>query len=204
MVIRNLGLIDFPSAVTLQEYLVAGIISGREEETLLLLEHPPVYTIGNGGNPANILDPKLPVIRTNRGGDVTYHGPGQLVGYPLFHLSRFGRDLNRYLRFLEEILVATANSFDVDAGTMEGKTGIWTKRGKLASIGIGVRKWVSMHGFALNCDCNLSGFTAINPCGMAGCAMTSLETESGAPVDRQRVRLVLGEILLELPDSYHG
>ena len=198
MLIRDLGVMNFRTAFAHQEYLVSGIASGNEEETLLLLEHPPVYTIGSGGDPANILDPALNVIRTNRGGDVTFHGPGQLVGYPLLHLYRFDRDLHRYLRFLEEVLVATAISFGVDAGTREGKTGVWTKRGKLASIGIGVRKWISMHGFALNVSRQLEGFAVINPCGIAGCPMTSLETERDGRVEREQVVSVVREKMQSL------
>ena len=201
MVIRDLGIIEFPAAVALQERLVAAIASGKEEETLLLLEHPPVYTIGNGGNPANILEPSLQVFRTNRGGDVTFHGPGQLVGYPLLHLSRFDCDLHRYLRFLEEVLLATAASFGVVATRVYGKTGISTERGKLASIGVGVRKWVSRHGFGLNVSPNLDGFAAINPCGMSGCPMTSLETERNGNLERERVVDVTGMTLQALlPD----
>jgi len=198
MLIRDLGLIEFSAAFTLQERLVAGIATKGEEETLLLMEHHPVYTIGRGGNPANILDPALPVIRTNRGGDVTYHGPGQVVGYPLVQLSRFSRDLNRYLRFLEEVLIAAVTSFGVKAVRVEGQTGVWTERGKLASIGIGVRRWVSMHGFALNVGRHLEGFAAINPCGIVSCPMTSLEAETGTSVDRQAVIEVTGGKLLKL------
>ncbi len=198
MVIRDLGLIDFSAAVALQEQLVTGIASGKEEEILLLMEHHPVYTIGSGGDQANLLDPKVQLLRTNRGGDITFHGPGQLVGYPLLHLSRFDCDLHRYLRFLEEVLLETAASFGVLAKRVNGKTGIWTERGKLASIGIGVRKWVSMHGFALNITGQLDGFAVINPCGMVGCPMTSLERERNRSLQRERVVDVTGKTLLAL------
>ena len=113
MIIKNLGLIDFHEAYALQERLAAGVAAGTEEETLLLLEHPPVYTIGSGGKAENILDPSITAVRINRGGDVTYHGPGQLVGYPIVDLGRRGRDLHRYLRFLEELLIRTAAVFGV-------------------------------------------------------------------------------------------
>jgi lipoyl(octanoyl) transferase len=156
------------------------VASGEAPETLLLLEHPPVYTIGSGGSVTNVLDPAITVVRTNRGGDVTYHGPGQLVGYPVVSLSRRSRDLHRYLRFLEEMLIRVAGECGVTARREQGRTGIWTERGKLASIGVGVRRWITMHGFALNVAPDLAPFARINPCGMAGCPVTSLERETGA------------------------
>src|SRR5512136_529919 len=110
----DLGLINFQEAYALQERLAAGVAAGTEVETLLLLEHPPVYTIGSGGKGENILDPSITAIRINRGGDVTYHGPGQLVGYPIIDLGRRGRDLHRYLRFLEELLIQSAAVFGVE------------------------------------------------------------------------------------------
>ncbi len=180
MRIIDCGLVEFHVAYAMQERLAASIAAGTDQDTLLLLEHPPVYTIGSGGDAGNVLDPAISVVRTNRGGDVTFHGPGQLVGYPLLDLSKRCRDLHRYLRFLEEMLIRTANAFSVEARRIPEKTGIWTDRGKLASIGIGIRRSVTMHGFALNCSGRLSGFTGINPCGIPGCSMTSLEAEMGA------------------------
>jgi lipoyl(octanoyl) transferase len=182
MQITDLGIIGFHAALALQERLVAEVADGVAPETLLLVEHPPVYTIGSGGNAANVLDPAIDVVRINRGGDVTYHGPGQLVGYPIIDLSRRGRDLHRYLRFLEELLMRVAAGFGVMSRRVPGKTGIWTDRGKLASIGVGVRRWTTMHGFALNVDPDLRAFDRINPCGMAGCLVSSLAGETGVPV----------------------
>ena len=180
MNVSHLGLIDFHAAYAMQERLVAQVAAGAAPETLLLLEHPPVYTIGSGGSEANVLDPSIALVRTNRGGDVTWHGPGQLVGYPVVDLSRRGRDLHRYLRFLEALLIRISGECGVDARRVPGKTGIWTERGKLASIGVGVRRWTTMHGFALNVAPDLTPFGRINPCGMAGCPVTSLERETGA------------------------
>ena len=182
MEIRDLGTIEFREAWAFQERLAAGVASGMEPETLLLLEHPPVYTIGSGGSEANILDRSVTAVRINRGGDVTWHGPGQLVGYPVIDLGRRGRDLHRYLRFLEELIVSVAAYFRVEAWRIPGRTGIWTWQGKLASIGVGVRRWVTMHGFALNVAPDLAPFGLINPCGMEGCPVTSLEREGNAPV----------------------
>lgn len=188
MIVRNLGTIDFLDAYSLQERLVAGVAAGTEPETLLLLEHPPVYTIGSGGREENVLDRSIRAVRINRGGDVTWHGPGQLVGYPIVDLGRRRRDLHRYLRFLEEHLIAVAARFQVEAWRIPGRTGVWTEEGKLASIGVGVRRWVTMHGFALNVAPDLAGFGRINPCGFPDCPMTSLALERGDAVTMAAVR----------------
>jgi lipoyl(octanoyl) transferase len=192
MIIRNLGLIDFNEAYALQEWLAAGVAAGTEDETLLLLEHPPVYTIGSGGKAENILDLSITAVRINRGGDVTYHGPGQLVGYPIIDLARRGRDLHRYLRFLEELIIRIAVDFGVAAGRVSGKTGVWADTppapAKLASIGVGVRRWITMHGFALNVTTDLSPFSSINPCGLIGCSVTSLLTESDGAVSIDEIK----------------
>ena len=192
MIIRDLGLIGFHEAYAHQERLAAGVAAGKEEETLLLLEHPPVYTIGNGGSDGNILDPSISAVRINRGGDVTYHGPGQLVGYPIIDLARRGRDLHRYLRFLEELIIRIAADFGVAAQRVSGKTGVWTGSlpalAKLASIGVGVRRWVTMHGFALNVTTDLSQFSRINPCGLIDCSVTSLLMERAGAVSVDEIK----------------
>src|SRR5919197_2063413 len=172
----DLGMMEYHAALRLQEETVGEVAAGGEE-IVFLLEHPPVYTIGSGGSTANILDPAVTAVRISRGGDVTYHGPGQLVGYPIIDLKRRGGDLHRYLRFLEESIVAVAAQFGVAAHRVPGRTGVWTEAGKLASIGVGVRRWVTMHGFALNVANDLAPFSAITPCGMAGCPLTSLSRE---------------------------
>jgi len=203
MIIKDLGLIDFDEAYALQERLAAGVAVGSEE-SLLLLEHPPVYTTGSGGSDRNILDPSICPVRINRGGDVTFHGPGQLVGYPIIDLARRGRDLHRYLRFLEELVIGIAAEFGVAAHRISGKTGVWTGPppvpAKLASIGIGVRRWVTMHGFALNVTTDLSRFSGINPCGIVACPVTSLFVELGevVSVDEIKERVALRfEMLLD-------
>ncbi|MBJ6726513.1 lipoyl(octanoyl) transferase LipB [Geomonas sp. Red875] len=185
--VTDLGLIGYREALELQERLVQRVCEGGRE-TLLLLEHEPVYTIGSGGSSANVLDPAISAERVNRGGDVTYHGPGQLVGYPLLDLSRRGRDLHRYLRFLESFLVEVAADCAVAGFSVPGKTGVWTERGKLASIGVGVRRWVTMHGFALNVSLDAAPFRRINPCGIASCPMTSLAAEGGAEVSLPAIK----------------
>ncbi len=201
MIVRDLGIIDFHDAYAIQQRLAAEVASGAAPETLVLLEHPPVYTIGSGGDEANILDPAIEAVRINRGGDVTWHGPGQLVGYPIVDLGSRRRDLHRYLRFLEELLIAVAADFRVEAWRIPGKTGVWTEEGKLASIGVGVRRWVTMHGFAFNVAPDLSPFGRINPCGFPDCPVTSLAAERGNPVSMAAVKARVAECfekLLEL------
>ncbi len=190
----DLGTIDFHEAYAIQESLAAEVFSGAAPETLLLLEHPPVYTIGSGGSEGNILDPAISAVRINRGGDVTWHGPGQLVGYPIVNLGARCRDLHRYLRFLEELLVAVAANFRVESWRIPGRTGVWTEEGKLASIGVGVRRWVTMHGFALNVTADLTGFGRINPCGIEGCPVTSLGRETGREVSMVHVKGMVADM----------
>lgn len=192
MTVKDLGTIAYQEAFLMQERAVSELLEGGDE-TLLLLEHHPVYTIGSGGKLANVLDPALEAVRVNRGGDVTYHGPGQLVGYPIIDLSSRGRDLHRYLRFLEEFLIGVCRRFGIEAFAVPGRTGVWTARGKIASIGVGVRRWVSMHGFCLNVAPDLSPFERINPCGMAGCRITSLALELGRELPMGQVRKLVHE-----------
>lgn len=193
MIMRNLGLIGYAEALDIQELCVARV---REEgaETLLLLEHRPVYTVGSGGDLGNLLDPGVEAIRVNRGGDVTYHGPGQLVGYPMLDLASRGKDLHRYLRFLEGFLVEVCAKLQVESFPVAGRTGVWTERGKIAAIGVGVRRWVSMHGFCLNVGADTSAFDRINPCGMPGCRITSLSRERGETLCMQRVSELVREL----------
>ncbi len=198
------GVLDFQEAFQLQERLVADIAAGTEPETLLLLEHPAVYTIGTGGNQANLLDPETPLVRINRGGDITWHGPGQLVGYPLVRLGDRGKDLHRWLRFIEELLILVVAEYGVAARRVPDRTGVWTAQGKLASIGVGVRRWVSMHGFALNVDSDLTSFTKINPCGMPGCPISSLRQECNYPPALTEVKTRVGSAFWELLGDYAG
>lgn len=183
---RWLGRLDYHAALDQQENLRRRVGEGERVETLLLLEHHPVYTIGRTKDRSSLRGDARslphPVVETNRGGQATFHGPGQLVGYPILRLDRFDRDLHRYLRFLEELLIETAARFGVQAKRIEGMTGIWSGDRKLASIGVGVRQWITMHGFAINVSSDLSGFEAIVPCGLAGVRMTSLSIEAGTGI----------------------
>lgn len=188
MQVKDIGLTDLHTAFQLQERLVDEIARQDTDETLLLLEHYPVYTMGSSGEMKNLLDPSIPVVLTNRGGDITFHAPGQLVGYPLINLSNRGHDLHRYLRCLEELLIRTVQIFGVDAHRVDGRTGIWTDRGKLGFIGVGVRHWITMHGFSLNVTENLAGFSHINPCGITSCPLTSLVSETGKALTVDEVK----------------
>lgn len=180
---RWLGRVPFADALAMQEDLVARKIADpAEPDTLLLLEHEPVYTIGRTPDRSSLRDSAAlphPLIVTGRGGQATYHGPGQLIGYPILHLKPRGQDLHRYLRALEDMLVATCAHFGVAGTRREGLTGVWVGEKKIASIGIGVRRWISLHGFALNVGGDLTPYRAITPCGIADVEMTSLERESG-------------------------
>jgi lipoyl(octanoyl) transferase len=161
------------------------------EETLFLLEHEPVYTIGrrlDKSSLRNVAYLPHPVFEINRGGQATYHGPGQLVGYPILDLKKRGKDLHVYLRALEMAVIRLVESFGIEAGFCEGKTGVWVENRKIASIGIGVRRWITMHGFALNVSSDLTGFLSITPCGLAGVRMTSLSLELGREVSLEEVR----------------
>lgn len=172
------------------------IADPSEPDYLLLLEHEPVYTIGRTQDQSSLRDSTAlphPVFVTNRGGQATYHGPGQLVGYPLLDLKTRGQDLHLYLRALEECLIQTCASLNIAAGRQEDLTGVWVGPRKLASIGVGVRRWVSMHGFALNICGPLEGFAHITPCGLGGVEMTSLEQEGAVGLTVEKAAELIGE-----------
>lgn len=199
----DLGRIDYRAALQRQEEAVAEIAAGGDER-VFLLEHPHVITLGRRADERNLIDRHGPegitieVHRIGRGGDVTYHGPGQLVGYPLLHLDRRRRDLHLFLRDLEESLIRTATTFGVSAFRRPGLTGVWTESGKLASIGIGVRRWVTWHGFALNVSTDLRYFGLMHPCGIPDCPMTSLERLTGRSVPMPEVKSTFKQAFVEV------
>jgi lipoyl(octanoyl) transferase len=199
---RWLGRVNFADALAMQEELVAKKRENRLAiDELLLLEHEPVYTIGRTPDQSSLLDPmKLPhpLFPINRGGQATYHGPGQLIGYPIIDLRRCGQDLHRYLRWVEELLIKTLAIFEVSAKTRPGLTGVWIENRKIASIGVGVRHWITMHGFALNVSGDLTPFDHIVPCGIANITMTSIEKETGATFSPEDVSRRVAEI------AYHS
>ena len=178
-----LGRIRFADALAKQDELVTKKrVDSSLPDHLLLLEHDAVYTIGRTPDrsslPAESTLPH-PLFPINRGGQATYHGPGQLVGYPIIDLRRYGQDLHRYLRWLEGSLIELLEADGLLAARREGLTGVWVQERKIASIGVGVRHWISMHGFALNVCGDLSPFSEIVPCGIQGVEMTSIERETG-------------------------
>jgi len=177
-----LGRISFADALALQEDIVARKREDRDAaDEVLLLEHEPVYTIGRTPDKSSLLGAAHlphPIFAINRGGQATYHGPGQLMGYPIVDLRRCGQDLHRYLRWLEQTLIAFLGSYEIVATQREGLTGVWVGTRKIASIGVGVRHWITMHGFALNVCGDLAPFAHIVPCGISDVTMTSIEKET--------------------------
>jgi lipoyl(octanoyl) transferase len=189
--VRRLGRVEYGAAWDLQRELAKAVTP--ERGFLLLLEHPPVYTLGRNGDARNVLDPRgIPVVRSDRGGDVTYHGPGQLVGYPILDVRRLG--VKRFVRGLEASLIDVLAALGVAARRKEGCVGVWASKGKIASLGVRVSRGVSLHGFALNVCGDLEPFSRINPCGVPDCAVTSASAEAGRTIavgeaaDRFRLR----------------
>ena len=197
---RWLGRLAFADALALQEELV---VKKRADQSLgdelLLLEHDPVYTIGRTPDQSSLRGADHlphPLFPINRGGQATYHGPGQLMGYPIIDLRNCGQDLHRYLRWLEDLLVETLGAAGIAATTREGLTGVWVENRKIASIGVGVRHWITMHGFALNGCGDLSPFDQIVPCGISNVTMTSIERETGRHDSVMEVASRVSEIAL--------
>jgi lipoyl(octanoyl) transferase len=182
--VRWLGQMEFARALALQEQIVLKKRHDSSvEDELLLLEHEPVYTIGRTPDQSSLLGAghlPHPLFVINRGGQATYHGPGQLMGYPIIDLRRCGQDLHKYLRWLEQLLIEFLAEHGIAASRRESLTGVWVGDRKIASIGVGVRHWITMHGFALNVCGDLSPFNHIVPCGINDVAMTSMEKETGA------------------------
>lgn len=189
----HLGPVPYPEGVRLQEALVRARAAGRTGDWLLFADHPPVLTVGRGAQPgglrvdaATLARRGVGLFETARGGDITWHGPGQLVGYPIVHLDGQGRDLHRFLRALEQALIDALAGFGIAGERIAGRTGVWVEGTKIASIGIAVRSWVSYHGFALNVDPDLSYFDLIHPCGLRGITMTSVAARLGTAAPGMR------------------
>jgi lipoate-protein ligase B len=187
---RNLGRMDYPAALELQEQLVQRKQREPSPDILLFVEHPHVYTLGRGGNEANVLAPlEVTVHRTGRGGDVTYHGPGQLVIYPIIDLrSKLRKDVHRYVRNLEWSAIRTLHDFNLNATRRPPYTGIWIGDRKIAALGVAVRRCITFHGLALNVNTDLSYFKRIVPCGLAWADVTSMERELNAKQDFAAVK----------------
>lgn len=180
--VAELGVVRYDTALALQIAMVAARASDRIGDTLLLLEHPHVLTLGRGADERFIVgnDDRLPVFRVSRGGQVTYHGPGQLIAYPILKLDGPARDVGAYLRNLEQVMIDALAHYAINAERRAGLTGVWIGGRKIASIGVGIKRWVTYHGLALNVTTDLVRFNAIVPCGIDGCQMTSI-AELGHP-----------------------
>ena len=193
--VLDLGLQPFSATLQRQEELVRLRLLGAVPETLILVEHLPVVTLGRAKQRGNLrlAPPELAArgiefFEVTRGGDATYHAPGQLVGYPIFDLRQHGRDVLRFCRGIEAALIAALSEFGIAAGAIPGKAGVWVSGRKIASLGISVRRWVTFHGFALNVHTDLAGFEVIRPCGEDPGVMTSMVEVLGGPVSMDEVR----------------
>jgi len=245
VIFRDLGLIDYKAAWDLQEKLHASIVAEKlalrsqamahdtapipdtypdaaTTNYLLFCEHPHVYTLGRSGDEKNLLvdDEALKSLdatfyKNNRGGDITYHGPGQIVGYPILNLDNFFTDIHRYLRTLEEAVMLTLGEYGIEGGRVEGLTGVWldptskTKARKICALGVRCSRWVTMHGFAFNVNTNLDYFGNIVPCGIQDKAVTSMEKELGRKMDMEEVKAKLkghlaGLFEMKLVSDEHG
>jgi lipoyl(octanoyl) transferase len=198
--VRRLGRVPYARGLELQAERVAERQAGRVPDQLLLLEHDPVFTLGRNARSENVLFPAealrergFEVYETGRGGDVTYHGPGQVVGYPILDLSPDRRDVHRYVRDLEEVMIRTCAAYGLAASRVAGLTGVWLGDDKVGAIGVRIARWVTSHGFALNVGTDLRPFELIVPCGIRGRGVTSLELALGRPVPTNEVEDRLAE-----------
>ncbi|MEO8036124.1 MAG: lipoyl(octanoyl) transferase LipB [Acidobacteriota bacterium] len=205
--LRNLHLVTYENAMNLQQKLVELRQRNEVPDQLLLLEHPPVITLGRGGDSRNLLASAemlqasgVRYFETTRGGDITYHGPGQVVGYPIVHLGEGRRDVRRYVSNLEEVLIQTVAEYGITAERVEGRRGIWVGNDKIAAIGVRIARWVTSHGFALNVNTNLQHFELITPCGLRGTGVTSMARELGREVPVAEVREVLAAKFADIFD----
>ena len=223
VIVKDLGRMDYQACWDYQEELFAAAVrrkiairNGEElplpENHLLYVEHPHVFTLGKSGEEENLLlteqelnDQGIQYYKINRGGDITYHGPGQIVGYPIFDLDQFFTDIHRYLRTLEEAIILTLSEYQIEAGRIDGLTGVWidgdgeTPR-KIAALGVKCSRWVTMHGFAFNVNSQLEYFDKIIPCGIDDKAVTSMEKELGRSLDMNDVKEKLSVHIANLFD----
>lgn len=212
----DLGLIEYNSAWKYQEKLFDSIIQSKKEgkkseHHLIFCVHPHVYTLGKSGSAENLLINTLELqkaeatfVKTNRGGDITYHGPGQIVGYPILDLEAFNLSIKEYVHHIEELIIRTLQHFDIKSERLDGATGVWidthiaSKARKICAIGVKASRYVTMHGFAFNINTNLDYFSYINPCGFTDKAVTSLEKELGSTQNMEQVKSILLEEFRQL------
>lgn len=205
--LHRLHLVTYENGMALQQKLVESRQREEIPDQLLLLEHPPVITLGRGGKLDNLLATPdslqahgVRFFETTRGGDITYHGPGQVVGYPILHLGEGNRDVRKYVTNLEEVLIRTVAEYGITAARIDGRRGIWVGNDKIAAIGVRIARWVTSHGWALNVNTNLEHFRLITPCGLQGTGVTSIERELGRAVPVDEVREVLAAKFAEIFD----
>ena len=206
--VYDLGVQPYEGVWRLQERLVMARYGQTwDHDALLLVEHPHVFTLGRRASTSHLLDPRdergqaIPTFDVNRGGDITYHGPGQLVGYPIFHLASRGNDVIAFLRSIENALIATCRRFSIPAQHRRGYTGVWTDGSKIASIGIGVQRGFTLHGFGLNVHPEMEYFDRIVPCGIQGVEMTSLSLAGKRPIQMQETKQAVAKSFSEIFDS---
>ncbi|MGH7231670.1 MAG: lipoyl(octanoyl) transferase LipB [Nitrospiraceae bacterium] len=201
--LRRYGRMDYASAWNLQRALVQDRIENSGLDTLVLLEHEPVFTVGRRGRPdhcdeASLVESGYSVFHVERGGSVTYHGPGQVVGYPILRLSQFCSGPKIYMRLLEEVIILTLEEWDIHGARADMLTGVWMGQEKIAAMGVRIIRGVTMHGFALNVSVDLTPFTRIVPCGIAGCQVTSMSRVLGQAVDMRAVQDCLATVFAEV------
>lgn len=201
----DLGLIDYQEAWTLQKEIFELRYKNKIADTLLLLEHPNTYTLGKVADKKNLIGSnqyleknQISVYDIDRGGDITYHGPGQIVGYPIINLNDWQKDTHKYLRALEEVIIRSCGSYSLICNRNAKHTGVWIEDRKIAAIGIKVSRWITMHGFAFNVNTELAMFQGIVPCGITDKGVTSLEKELGAKINLSEVKALLLKNFLEI------
>ncbi|MDD5504505.1 MAG: lipoyl(octanoyl) transferase LipB [Candidatus Omnitrophica bacterium] len=193
--VLDLGLIDFNRAFFVQKEVLAQVKSALLPGAIILAEHQPVFTLGRLACDDNILIGRtkikalgIDIVRTDRGGDITFHGPGQLVCYPIFNLNMLTRDMHKFLRDMEEVVMSLLRGYGIESFRISGRTGCWTEWGKIASIGIAASNWITYHGLALNANTGLEYFDMINPCGYKGIKTTSMQKILKSPVAMERLK----------------
>jgi len=187
-IVKDLGLCDYNEALLSQKNTRNQLIKNSGKNTLFLLEHNHTYTLGKNGNPNNILNKNCELFETDRGGDVTYHGPGQLVGYPIIDLKTMGLGIRSYVSNIEQVLMHVLYDYGINASIKPGLTGVWIEDRKIASIGIRVSRWITTHGFALNVNTDMNYFSNIISCGIENVYMTSMEKELGKKISMNDIK----------------
>jgi lipoyl(octanoyl) transferase len=203
LIYSDLGLIDYAKAWNLQKEVFDKRVSGNTDDTFFMLEHPNTYTLGKTADKNNLISNKdylekegISVFEIDRGGDITYHGPGQIVGYPIIDLKNWKQDTHLYLRNIEETIIKVCNYYGLNAGRKEKYTGVWIGERKICAIGVKISRWVTMHGFAFNINTNLTLFNGIIPCGIKDKEVTSLERELGKRFDINEVKDKILEVFI--------